>query len=50
MRVYQGGLKKGDTIFNTRTGKKVKVPRLVRMHADEMQVRTRAWGYIPLPS
>ena len=38
MRVYQGGLKKGDSISNTRTRKKVKVSRLVRMHSDEMEV------------
>ncbi len=37
VRTYQGTLKKGDTIFNSRTGKKVKVGRLVRMHADEME-------------
>ena len=36
-RVYQGTLKKGITIVNSRTKKKVKVGRLVRMHADEMQ-------------
>ncbi|MBZ5708561.1 elongation factor G [Nannocystis pusilla] len=36
IRIYQGHVKKGDTIFNTRTGKKNKVGRLVRMHADEM--------------
>ncbi len=36
-RVYQGTLKKGTTIVNSRTKKKVKVGRLVRMHADEMQ-------------
>ena len=38
MRVYQGELKRGGLIYNARTGKKVKVPRLVRMHSDEMEV------------
>ncbi|MCK4838559.1 MAG: elongation factor G, partial [Desulfobulbaceae bacterium] len=37
VRTYQGTLKKGDSIFNSRTGKKVKVGRLVRMHSDEME-------------
>lgn len=37
MRVYQGTLKKSNIIFNARTGKRVKVPRLVRMHSDEME-------------
>lgn len=37
MRVYQGTLKKGSMIINARTGKRVKVPRLVRMHSDEME-------------
>ncbi|KAH7870179.1 elongation factor G, mitochondrial [Lentinula edodes] len=37
MRVYQGTLKKANTIYNARTGKKVKVPRLVRMHSNEME-------------
>ncbi|XP_006090369.1 elongation factor G, mitochondrial [Myotis lucifugus] len=37
IRNYQGELKKGDTIYNTRTGKKVRVQRLVRMHADMME-------------
>ncbi|XP_053403561.1 elongation factor G, mitochondrial-like [Mercenaria mercenaria] len=44
MRVYQGGMQKGDVIFNTRTGKKTKVSRLVRMHADEMQDVTEAYA------
>jgi elongation factor G len=37
MRVYQGTMKKDDFIINSRTGKKVKVGRLVRMHSDEME-------------
>ncbi len=36
MRVYQGSMRKGDVIFNSNNDKKVKVPRLVQMHADEM--------------
>ena len=37
MRIYQGTVNKGDFITNTRTGKKLKVPRLVYMHADDME-------------
>jgi len=37
IRIYQGSLKKGDEILNTRSGNKVKVGRLVRMHADSME-------------
>jgi elongation factor G len=37
VRTYQGTIKKGDFIFNSRTGKKVKVGRLVRMHSEEME-------------
>jgi elongation factor G len=37
IRIYQGTMRKGDTIINSRDGKKVKVGRLVRMHSDEME-------------
>ncbi|MCJ1304736.1 Elongation factor G, mitochondrial, partial [Hypocenomyce scalaris] len=37
IRVYQGSLKKGLNVFNARTNKKVKVPRIVRMHSNEME-------------
>uniref|UniRef100_A0A8C7H377 Elongation factor G, mitochondrial n=1 Tax=Oncorhynchus kisutch TaxID=8019 RepID=A0A8C7H377_ONCKI len=37
VRVYQGCLKKTEYIINTRTGKKVRVQRLVRLHADQME-------------
>ena len=37
IRVYQGKLEKDDFITNTRTGKKVKVGRLVRMHSDDKE-------------
>jgi len=37
LRAYQGTVKKGDSIYNTRTGKKSRIPRLVQMHADKME-------------
>lgn len=37
IRVYQGTLRKGLNVFNARTTKKVKVPRIVRMHSNEME-------------
>jgi len=37
MRCYQGKLSKGDTIYNYRTSKKVRLSRLVRLHADQME-------------
>ncbi len=47
VRVYQGTLAKGDTIYNVRTGKKVKVGRLVRMHANQMEeIETVPAGFI----
>jgi elongation factor G len=37
MRVYQGTLRKGSNVFNARSGKKIKIPRIVRMHSNEME-------------
>ncbi len=47
IRVYQGSLSKGDAIVNVRNGKKIKVGRVVRMHADQMEdIETIPAGYI----
>ena len=47
IRVYQGALKKGDTVVNVRTGRKVKIGRLVRMHANQMEdISEISAGYI----
>ncbi len=37
LRIYQGKLERDAFIYNTRTGKKHKIGRLVRMHSDEME-------------
>ncbi|KIV78392.1 elongation factor G, mitochondrial [Exophiala sideris] len=37
IRVYQGKLTKGLNVFNARTDKRVKIPRIVRMHSNEME-------------
>ncbi|PVH94949.1 translation elongation factor G [Periconia macrospinosa] len=37
MRVYQGTLRKGLNVFNARTDKKIKIPKIVRMHSNEME-------------
>jgi elongation factor G len=36
MRIYQGTLTKSGTIVDQTNGKRVKVPRLVRMHSNSM--------------
>ena len=37
VRVYQGTLQKGINAKNIRTGQKIKIGRLVRMHANQME-------------
>lgn len=37
IRVYQGKVKKGDELYNTRSKKKFRVGRLIRMHAAAME-------------
>jgi len=47
IRVYQGTLASGDSVVNVRTGKKIKIGRLVRMHADQMEdIEKLQAGYI----
>jgi elongation factor G len=47
LRVYQGSLSKGDTLINVRTGRKIKVGRVVRMHSDQMEeIESIPAGYI----
>lgn len=37
VRVYQGSIKKGMTIYNQTSGKKHNIGRLVRMHSNDME-------------
>ncbi len=47
IRVYQGVLSKGATVVNVRSRKKVKIGRLVRTHADQMEdIASIPAGYI----
>ncbi|HEY9606899.1 MAG TPA: elongation factor G [Allocoleopsis sp.] len=36
-RIYSGTLRKGDAVYNTRTGRRVKIGRFVRMHANHRE-------------
>jgi len=46
-RVYQGTLAKGSTVINVRNGNKLKIGRLVRMHANQMEeIETIPAGFI----
>ncbi|MFZ0450189.1 MAG: elongation factor G [Desulfatiglandaceae bacterium] len=42
IRIYQGRMGKGDDVVITRNRKKIKVGRLARMHANEMEEISRA--------
>lgn len=42
IRIYQGRIKKGDELYNTRSRKKFKVGRLIKMHASSMEDITEA--------
>jgi len=47
IRVYQGTLTRGETVVNARDGKKLRIGRLVRMHADQMEdIECIPAGYI----
>ena len=47
IRVYQGTLAKGSSVVNIRSGKKIKIGRLARMHADQMEdIEAIPAGYI----
>lgn len=37
IRVYQGRIRRGDVLFNTRSGRTFRVGRLVKVHADSLE-------------
>ncbi len=37
IRIYQGAVRKGDDLLNTRSDRRFKVGRLIRMHSDSME-------------
>ena len=37
IRVYQGKLRKGEFVWNEKVGKKLKVSRMVKLHANNME-------------
>lgn len=42
IRIYQGKVKKGNDLYNTRSKKRFKIGRLIRMHSDSMEDITEA--------
>ena len=41
LRIYSGVMNAGDTLLNTRTGKRERINRLFEMHANKMCIRDR---------
>ena len=39
VRAYQGGVKRGDTLYNIRTQKRTRVSKPVRMHSNKAEVK-----------
>lgn len=50
VRVYSGVVRKGDVITNSSTNKRVRVPRLVRIHSDELEDIAAAVSATATPS
>jgi elongation factor G len=47
LRIYQGKITKGDTLYNTSSRKTIRVGRLIRMHAENMEdIQTASSGDI----
>jgi elongation factor G len=42
MRIYQGAIEKGTQYYNQRTGRKERISRILRMHADKREEIDRA--------
>ncbi|CAD1472045.1 unnamed protein product, partial [Heterotrigona itama] len=43
-RCYQGMLRKGDSLYNTRMKKKIRIQRLVRLHSNQMEDVTEVYA------
>lgn len=44
MRIYQGKIVKGESYYNQRTGKKERISRVFRMHADQREELDEAYA------
>ena len=43
-RIYRGAFKKGDTVVNSRTGKRVRIGRMVRMNSNDREAIDEAYA------